>query len=115
VPLVENNALKYASPILDDYLAPLLEANIDTLVLGCTHYPLLKDLIRSKVSSVNVVSQDEIMSKKLRDYLDRHPEVDERLSKNSSRAFLTTDIAPSTNEVAKLLFGEPITLEKVSF
>lgn len=96
VPLVENNAMKYAEPILGDYLAPLLEADIDTLILGCTHYPLLKELIRSKVGSVNVVSQDEIMPKKLRDYLDRHPEVDKKLSKNSSRTFLTTDLAPST-------------------
>jgi glutamate racemase len=115
VPLVENNAMKYANPILDDYLAPLLKANIDTLVLGCTHYPLLKDLVRSKVGNIHVISQDEIMPKKLRDYLDRHPEVDEKLSKNSSRTFLTTDLAPSMSEVAALLFGEPVKLEKVSF
>ncbi len=115
VPLVENNAMKYAGSILDDYLAPLLEADIDTLVLGCTHYPLLKELIRSKVGSVNVVSQDEIMPRKLRDYLDRHPEVDAKLSKNGSQAFLTTDLALSTSEVAAMLFGEPVKLEKVSF
>lgn len=115
VPLVENNALKYASPILDDYLAPLLKADVDTLVLGCTHYPLLKELIRSKVGKIKVVSQDEIVPQKLRDYLARHPEVDEKLSKSGSRAFLTTDLAPSTSEVATLLFGGPVTLEKVSF
>lgn len=113
VPLVENNAIKYASPILDDYLAPLLEANIDTLVLGCTHYPLLKDLIRSKVGSARVIAQDEIIPKKLRDYLDRHPEIDEKLAKSGSRTFLTTDFAPSTAEIAALLFSESITFEKV--
>lgn len=115
VPLVENNAMKYAGPILDDYLAPLLMAEVDTLVLGCTHYPLLKDFIRSKVGSVNVVSQDEIMPKKLRDYLARHPEMDGKLSKNGYRTFLTTDLAPSTSEVANLLFGETVQLRKVSF
>lgn len=114
VPLVENNAMKYAGPILDDYLEPLLKANIDTLVLGCTHYPLLKGLIRSKVGSVNVISQDEIIPQKIRDYLDRHAEIDQKLSKNSTRNFLTTDLASSTIEVATLLFGKSIKLEKVS-
>jgi len=115
VPLIENNALKYAGPILDDYLAPLLQANIDTLVLGCTHYPFLKEAIRRKVGNVTVISQDEIVPKKLRDYLDRHPDIDAKLTKTGSRQFLTTDLAPSTNEVAALLFGGVIDLEKVSF
>jgi len=114
VPLVENNALKYAEPILDDYLAPLLKAGIDTLVLGCTHYPFLKQLIRHRVGEVAIISQDEVVPKKLRDYLARHPEITAKLTTDSSRAFLTTDVAPSTKEVATLLFGEAIDLQKVS-
>lgn len=115
VPLIENNALKYVEPILDDYLAPLLQANIDTLVLGCTHYPLLKDIIRSRVGSIKVISQDEIIPAKLSNYLQRHPEIDEKLSKNASRTFLTTDISQSANEIAASLFGEEVKLEKVVF
>lgn len=115
VPLIENNVLKYVEPILDDYLSPLLQANIDTLVLGCTHYPLLKDIIRSKVGSVKVISQDEIIPAKLRGYLQRHPEIDEKLSKNATRTFLTTDISQSATEIAASLFGEEVKLEKVSF
>jgi len=115
VPLIENNASKYASSILDDYLESLVDAGIDTLVLGCTHYALLKDIIRSKVGAIKVISQDEIIPRKLREYLDKHSEIDEKLTKNSSRSFLTTDLAPSTSEVATLLFGTDVKLKKVSF
>ncbi|HLZ14731.1 MAG TPA: glutamate racemase [Candidatus Saccharimonadales bacterium] len=114
VPIVEANGLKYAEPVLDDYLAPLLAEGIDTLVLGCTHYPMLKEQIRSKVGDkIAVVSQDEFIPAKLADYLKRHPEIDQKLSQNESRRFLVTDLASSTGEVARYLFGEEIGLEKI--
>jgi len=114
VPLVEGNALQYAPMILDDYIAPLLEKGIDTLVLGCTHYPLFKSYLREKIGDkIIVVSQDEFIPVKVADYLNRHPEIDQRLSQQGSRRFLLTDIAPSTNEVAQCLFGESVVLEKV--
>ncbi len=114
VPLVENNALKYAPPILHDYLTPLLAADIDTLVLGCTHYPYLSTEIRSIVGdSVAIVSADEIVPAKLRDYLVRHPEIASRLSKNATRRYVLTDIAPSTESVATALFGEPVPFEPI--
>ena len=115
VPLVENNALKYADPILDDYLAPLVKQGIDTLVLGCTHYPLFKTLIRSKVGdTVRVLSQDEYIPIKLTEYLARHPDIDQRLSKDGTYQFFVTDNAPSTASVARYLFGESVNLQKVT-
>lgn len=115
VPLIENAALKYAPPILRDYLAPLIVADIDTLVLGCTHYPYLAPEIRSIVGdSVAIVSADEIVPAKLVDYLARHPEIDRLLSRQSGRRYLLTDIAPSTQVIATALFGEPIPFEHIS-
>lgn len=114
VPLVENDAAKYAPLILRDYLAPLIQANIDTLVLGCTHYPLLKDQIKTIVGNgVQLVSQDEIIPEKLRDYLSRHSEITQTLSRNGSVQFLTTDLAPSTATIAAQLFGKPVALQKI--
>ncbi len=115
VPLVENNALQYAGPILDDYLTPLIEQGIDTLVLGCTHYPLFKTLIRSKVGdAIKVLSQDEYIPIKLAKYLARHPEIDRQLSKSGTYQFLVTDSTQSTASVAQYLFGETVNLQKVT-
>ena len=115
VPLVENDAAKYAPVILKDYLAPLVQSDIDTLVLGCTHYPMLKEQIKAIVGAdVNLVSQDEIIPDKLRDYLSRHPEIAQKLGSGNTAQFLTTDLAPSTAAVAAQLFGKPIHLEKTS-
>ena len=115
VPLVENNAFAYAEPILGDYIAPLLTEGVDTLVLGCTHYPLFKAHLRKRLAGkIAVVSQDEFIPTKLADYLRRHPEINQKLSKNGTHHFLVTDLAPSTREVARIIFGAPITLEKVT-
>lgn len=115
VPLIENDGTKWASPIVDEYLAPLLRANIDTLVLGCTHYPILKEMFRSKVGErVHVICQDEIIPAKLEDYLQRHPEFKTRLSKSSNRTYFVTDQTESTQKLARQLFGAEISLRLVN-
>lgn len=114
VPLVESNAFQYTEPMLSDYIAPLIAKNIDTLVLGCTHYPMFKDHLRKKLSGkIVVVSQDEFIPVKLADYLQRHPEIDQKLTKKGTCQFFVTDLAESTNEVARYLFGEAVKLEKL--
>jgi len=114
VPLIENNGLKWIQPILQSYLKPLIEANIDTLVLGCTHYPFVKDMIRELVGpQINVVSQDEIVPAKLADYLNRHPEIESKLTRNSTQDFLVTDQTDWLNELAEKLFAQKITLRQV--
>jgi glutamate racemase len=113
VPLLEHDGKKWVIPILEKYLAPLLEKNIDTLILGCTHYPLVKDEVRQICGlSVSVICQDEIIPKKLDDYLSRHPEIAERLSQNSSQEFNLTDITPHAQSLAETLFSRPIPLRK---
>jgi glutamate racemase len=119
VPLVENDSLKFAAPILREYLKPLLRHNVKTIVLGCTHYPLLKNKIRQMAGRpakcrVRVISQDEIMPAKLADYLSRHPEITRRLSQNHGREFLVTDLTESFTKTARRWFGKKIKLRLVS-
>ena len=83
VPLIENNTIEKAEPFLHEYLDPLIKEEIEALILGCTHYSLLKEQIRAIVGDdVKVISQDEIVYSKLANYLVRHPEIESKLGKN---------------------------------
>lgn len=114
VPLVENNGIKYAEPILEDYLQPLLHARIDSLILGCTHYPLFNPLLKTILpKGVDVMSQDAVVPPKLIDYLQRHPEIENRLSKNGKLRTLLTDVTQTYQSIADHLMGEHVTLEKI--
>jgi glutamate racemase len=111
VPLLENDGLKYVDAVLDDYLVGL--EDIDALVLGCTHYCLLKEQVRAKVR-VPVVSQDEVVPEKLADYLLRHPELETKLGRNGERTYRVTDVTTGYRRLAQRLAGEAIELERVS-
>jgi glutamate racemase len=112
VPLIENDGLKYVDPILDDYLIEVNERGIERLVLGCTHYCLLKEQIREKVN-MPVISQDEVIPEKLADYLIRHPEIESKLGATGERVFQVTDLTSSYERLARRMYGEAIRLEKV--
>jgi len=112
VPLIENSELKQAEPFVHEYLAPLKRKKVEKIILGCTHYPALKKMIE-KISGVPVVSQDEIIPRKLEDYLRRHPEIDSRLSKHSKRELLVTDITPAYVRLSRKWFGSNAKLKKV--
>ncbi|AIE87446.1 glutamate racemase [Fimbriimonas ginsengisoli] len=111
VPLIENDGLRYAGPVMDDYLAGL--EDVDALVLGCTHYCLLKDEIRSR-TKVRVVSQDEVVPEKLADYLVRHPEIETRLGQSGERRYVVTDVTAAHEKWARKLAGDEIRLERVT-
>lgn len=113
VPIVENDGMKYVSPILDDYLAPLLAAGVERILLGCTHYCLLKDEIRAK-TSIGVISQDEVIPSKLADYLLRHPEIDADLTRCGTREYHVTDVTSGYEKLAAKLSGTEVNLQKVS-
>ena len=96
VPLIENQGEKYMDMVLEDYLEPLIEQGLDSLILGCTHYIAIKDRVRTLTRHrVRVLSQDEIIPPKLKDYLSRHPEMEARLSKNGKFEIFATDVNPS--------------------
>jgi len=114
VPLIENGGLEWVEPILKHYLAPLLIKKVNAVVLGCTHYPILKSKIRKMAGKgVKIISQDEIIPRKLADYLKRHPEIDKKLAKNKRREFLVTDITDNFQKTAKKWFGKDVKLKLV--
>jgi glutamate racemase len=118
VPLVENN--EFNNEGADFFIRKNLQevfdqsADIDTLLLACTHYPLLKHKISQYLpKNVTLLSQGEIVANGLRDYLDRHPEIESKCSKNQQRHFYTTDSTEDFDGHATLFFGESIKSQHV--
>ncbi len=116
VPLVENNEFDKpgADYFVQQHIERLLKQNdhIDTVILGCTHYPLLMQKINRFIPShIKVISQGEIVAESLKDYLKRHPEMDAQCSRNNSMHFFTTDSTQIFNEHAAIFFGRPVQSE----
>jgi glutamate racemase len=110
VPLVENNEHRSegADYFIRQNINNILGRNpsIDTILLGCTHYPLLADKIRKFLpEGVSLVSQGEIVAASLKDYLHRHPEIETRLSRGGEQGFFTTDSAEDFDNKASIFFG----------
>ncbi|MGH2646999.1 MAG: glutamate racemase [Ginsengibacter sp.] len=114
VPLVENN--EYSSPGADYFVEKdvneLLNKSteIDTILLGCTHYPLLTGKIKKYLPQhVQLISQGEIVAASLKNYLFRHPEIEKKCSKNGQIQFYTTDSAKDFDKHSAIFFGKPVT------
>lgn len=87
---------------------------VDALLLGCTHYPLLLPRIRALVpASVRLLAQGDIVAPSLDDYLCRHPEMENRLTRGGSCHFLTTDVSASFDRLAELFLGHGVASERV--
>jgi glutamate racemase len=85
------------------------DSDIDTLLLACTHYPLLRDKIaRYLPAGVNIVSQGEIVANSLADYLQRHSELEARCTRHGQRVFYTTDSTEDFDNHASIFFGQPV-------
>lgn len=113
VPIVENN--EHLKPGADYFVQKHVQQimttgkNIDTLLLACTHYPLLRDkILQFLPAGVTLVSQGEIVAASLNDYLARHTELESRCSKNGQRIFYTTDSTEDFDNHASIFFGEPV-------
>ena len=114
VPLIEMGGLKFARPIVEDYVKPLVDAGVSTLILGCTHYPVLRDMIQDCVGpDVCIVDQNDVVPGKLRDYLRRHPEIDGPIARTGTRVFQVTDFTHNAADFARELFPEGIELEVI--
>ena len=95
----KKSAIEYAKKFED----------VDSLILGCTHYPLLKEYFREALPKVRIISQDELMGAKLADYLRRHIEIDICLSRNRDYKFLVSNWKEHYQKVAAMLFpGIPV-------
>lgn len=115
VPIVE--AGEDESPLADmaiqKYLEPLLVEGIDTLILGCTHYGLLRNKIQKQVTdSVVVLAESDIVPNKLRAYLEKHVETKARLTRGRSRRFFSTDVTDTFQELGEKFLGEKMCVEK---
>ncbi len=90
------------------------DPEIDTIILGCTHYPLLYDMIRAATpAGIEVVEQGNIIAASLADYLRRHPEMDSRLGKGGSIRYLTTESPEKFGEMASVYMGRHVDAQHV--
>jgi glutamate racemase len=113
VPLVENN--EYDSEGANYFIKTDIESllkkspEMDTVLLACTHYPLLLDKIKKYLpKNVKVISQGTIVAKSLEDYLIRHPEIESKSSKNATLEFFTTDSTEDFDKHSEIFFGEKV-------
>lgn len=120
VPLIENN--KHESDagkqIIADDLNTLLKKDpeIDAIVLGCTHYPLVESYLQSLVSDdISIISQGKIVAEKLSSYLTNHPEIEEKCSKSGGIHYLTTENSEIFNVNAARFLGIDIQAESIHF
>ncbi len=118
VPLVENNEVNTpaAEYFVQRHVENLLTKSddIDTIILACTHYPLLMDLIGKFVpENINIMDQGPLVADKLEDYLKRHQEIDKRCTKGGESKFMTTGAVNLFEENAEVFFGEKIKVKHV--
>ena len=123
VPLVENGLQNHPATemFIREYTQKILarDPRIDTLILACTHYPLLQGIFAKILpKNVKIVPQSGIVAQKTLEYLAKHPEIDSRLNKNPAKngkiRFLTTDSAKFFEKGASLFWGEAIKAENVA-
>ena len=118
VPLIENR--EYDSPGVDyfvkKYIDQLLfrDPEIDTIILGCTHYPLIMNKIRQYTpAGIQLMPQGDYVANSLQDYLRRHTDMHERITQGGTCRFLTTEHPFTFKENASVFLGQDITAEHI--
>lgn len=119
VPLVENNEAmgNGADYFVRKYIAELLrkDERMDTVILGCTHYPLLLPKIRRYMpTDVAVVAQGGLVAESLKDYLRRHPEMDVRCTRGGTCTYCTTEAEEKFSESASAFLNEAVDVRRVT-
>ena len=123
VPLIEagEHNSDGADYFVKKYISELVQkdAQLDTIILGCTHYPLLLPKISAEVaqrfSDCKVVCQGDIVAASLKDYLGRHPEIASDLSHGGTCQYITTESAEKFRDSASIFLNEPITASHIEF
>lgn len=118
VPLVEYNEAD--SPGADYFVKKRIDqlmrmdADIDTVILGCTHYPLLLPKIHKYMPrGIRIISQGEYVADSLKNYFQRHPEIEQRCTKDGQVHYLTTENPEKFKEQAQIFLHEPVEVENV--
>ncbi len=116
VPLVEEGWLNKPETrmIVKKYLHPLKEKQIDTLILGCTHYPVLKDLIQHKIGKKVVLIDSAVsVARKIRYFLNTHPTINATMVKQAAARFFVSDVTPQFENIAQTILKKQIRLQQV--
>lgn len=119
VSLVENNESQNegADYFIRKYIDQLLtkDPQIDTVILGCTHFPILLPKIRQYIPEhISVISQGEYVAQSLKDYLRRHPEMDAKCTKNGNCSFYTTEAEEKFTESASTFLQQQIRVKHIT-
>lgn len=117
VSLIEENMEQHplTRRVIKKYLLPLRSYSVDTLILGCTHYGFIQPIIVSYVGrNMTIIDSGTVVAEKLVDYLQRHPEVENILTRNGSQNFLTTDDARRFDQSAVKYLGRKIKSEHIT-
>ena len=119
VSLVENNESqdKGADYFIRKYIDQLLskDPQIDTVILGCTHFPILLPKIRQYIPEhISVIAQGEYVAESLKDYLKRHPEMDAKCTKNGNCQFYTTEAEEKFSESASTFLKQQISVKHIT-
>ena len=119
VPLIENNEYNNdgADFFIKKYTDELMAQHhdIDAIILGCTHYPLIQEKIKKHLpSKVQLLSQGNIVAESLKDYLKRHHEMEKKCSKQQTVTFYTTDLPETFDKSATIFYGREIQSKHVS-
>lgn len=119
VPIIENNEAN--GPGADYFVKkridhiPSLDPRIDTIILGCTHYPILIPKIKQYVpEGIRIISQGKYVAESLKDYLNRHADMDERCTKGGSARYFTTENEEKFKENARIFLPEGIEVSHLS-
>ena len=119
VPLIENN--EYDTPGADYFVKKRIDALMrldpdnDSIILGCTHYPLLLDkILKHTPRGVRIIPQGEYVAASLKSYLERHPEIDARCTKHGTCHYLTTENKDKFRESARIFMHEPVDVETIT-
>jgi len=119
VPLVEYNeadspgADYFVKKRIDQIMA--LDPLIDAIILGCTHYPLLMPkILKYLPEGVRIVSQGEYVASSLQSYLERHPQIEQRCSKNGETRYLTTENPTKFKEQAQIFLNEAVEVDNIT-
>jgi glutamate racemase len=88
---------------------------VDTFVLGCTHYPLVKDLVQERIGKrVAIIDSSEVVAESVALFLKANPAIEQQLERNGESHYYVSDVTDAAVDIARKVFGRPINLEKVA-
>ena len=117
VPLVEEGWIKKpeTAMITKKYLHPLKTKQIDALILGCTHYPILKKIIQQKIGGkVRVIDSATVVAQSVKQYITDRPDIAATLSTGGQTRFFVSDVTDQFKKTAQMILNRNIRLEHIS-